>query len=80
MKVAIIGGGAAGMMSAAILALDEQFDGSITLYEKNTRLGAKVIISGGGRCNLTTGVYRTRELLTYYTRGADMAKCVFKSF
>jgi predicted flavoprotein YhiN len=46
MKVAIIGGGAAGMMTAATLALREDFSGSITIFEKNSRLGAKVIISG----------------------------------
>jgi hypothetical protein len=33
------------MMTAAVLALREDFDGEIHLFEKNARLGAKVIIS-----------------------------------
>lgn len=52
-SVAIIGGGAAGMLVAATL-VEANFAGNILLFEKNSRLGAKVIISGGGRCNVTT--------------------------
>jgi len=45
------------MMVAATLAqrkIDNDRNGQILLFEKNKSLGAKVIISGGGRCNLTT--------------------------
>lgn len=70
-KIAIIGGGAAGMM-AAVAATEQGEDApcSVTLFEKNTYLGAKVIISGGGRCNVTTGILEVRELLKNYPRGA----------
>ena len=50
MSVAIIGGGAAGMMAAARL-ISYGFD--VTLYEKNARLGRKLAITGKGRCNVT---------------------------
>lgn len=49
-KVAIIGGGAAGMM-AAIRASERGY--AVTLYEKNEKLGKKVYITGKGRCNVT---------------------------
>jgi predicted flavoprotein YhiN len=41
----------------------------IDLFEKNTSLGKKVIISGGGRCNVTTGIEDKKILATKYTRG-----------
>lgn len=50
MKLAIIGGGAAGML-AAIFAAREGVD--VELYEKNEKLGKKLYITGKGRCNLT---------------------------
>ena len=49
-QVAVIGGGAAGMM-AAITAAKE--GAQVTLYEKNEKLGTKLYITGKGRCNLT---------------------------
>ena len=52
-KLAIIGGGAAGMM-AAIRAAEALGDGScIVLFDKNERLGRKIYLTGKGRCNLT---------------------------
>ena len=50
MKVAVIGGGPAGMMSA-ITAADNGAE--VTLFDKNEKLGKKLYISGKGRCNLT---------------------------
>lgn len=44
-------------------------DADIFLIERNDSLGKKVIISGGGRCNVTTGIHDVRELLTCYPRG-----------
>ncbi len=68
MKIAIIGGGAAGIMVAATL-IEEEIGGEIHLFEKNTLLGKKVSISGGGRCNVTTGVTDKNTLLSKYIRG-----------
>lgn len=50
MRLAIIGGGAAGMM-ASIFAAKKGV--SVDLYEKNEKLGKKLYITGKGRCNLT---------------------------
>jgi len=49
-KAAVIGGGAAGMMTA-VLAAGEKTE--IHLYEKNEKLGKKIFITGKGRCNVT---------------------------
>ena len=49
-KIAVIGGGAAGIMSAIVAA---QNGAQVTLFEKTNRLGRKLSITGKGRCNLT---------------------------
>ena len=49
-KVAVVGGGAAGMMAAVFAARNEN---EVYLYEKNEKLGKKLFITGKGRCNLT---------------------------
>ncbi len=48
--IAVIGGGPAGMM-AAIAA--SQNSSSVILLEKNPSLGRKLLLTGGGRCNIT---------------------------
>lgn len=78
--IAIIWWWAAWMMTAATLAEREDFQGRILLFEKNSRLGAKVIISGGGRCNVTTGICKKQELLKHYTRGAEFLDYAFTIF
>lgn len=50
MKTCIIGGGAAGMMSAIILA---RGGADVVLLEKNEKTGKKLYITGKGRCNVT---------------------------
>lgn len=67
-KIAIVGGGAAGLMTAVTL-LEENITAEIHLFEKNNVLGKKVAISGGGRCNVTTGITDKSILLSKYTRG-----------
>ena len=39
-----------------------------------------MIISGGGRCNVTTGLFKTSELLTKYPRGAEFLVPALKNF
>ena len=50
MRVAVVGGGAAGMVAAWKAA---QNGHQVTLLEANPRLGVKLRISGGGKCNVT---------------------------
>lgn len=49
-KVAVIGGGAAGMFAAIFAAKNKN---EVHLFEKNERLGKKLFITGKGRCNVT---------------------------
>jgi len=69
MKIAIIGGGAAGLMAAATIR-ERRPDAEVFLIERNAKLGAKVLIAGGGRCNVTTGIEDIKTVLTKYPRGA----------
>ncbi|AEG59810.1 HI0933 family protein [Desulforamulus ruminis DSM 2154] len=48
--VVVVGGGPAGMMAAARAA---ECGAAVLLLEKNRQLGKKMLITGGGRCNLT---------------------------
>lgn len=50
MKIAVIGGGPAGMM-AAITAAENGAE--VTLFEQNEKTGKKMYIAGKGRCNIT---------------------------
>lgn len=49
-NVAIIGGGAAGMIAAYAAAVKGH---CVTIYDKNEKLGKKLFITGKGRCNVT---------------------------
>lgn len=53
MKVIVIGGGPAGMM-AAITAAEN--GNKVILLEKMERLGRKLLITGKGRCNITSSL------------------------
>lgn len=58
-KIAVIGGGPAGMLAAYYAAM---YGASVTLIEKNEILGKKLNITGKGRCNLTNAC-DTQEFL-----------------
>ncbi len=49
-RVAVIGGGAAGMMAAIVAA---RAGARVVLFEGNDRVGKKLLTTGNGRCNLT---------------------------
>ena len=50
MKTIIVGGGAAGLFAACILA---RSGAQVTLLEKQNRVGRKLLSTGNGRCNLS---------------------------
>lgn len=79
MKVAIIGGGAAGFFSA-ISAKQHHPDAEVTILEKSNKLLAKVKISGGGRCNVTNGCRNINQLAAAYPRGEMFLKKAFGTF
>lgn len=79
-KVGIIGGGAAGMMVAATLIEKNTFSVEVVLFERNKRLGQKVMISGGGRCNVTTGFEDLKFVLRQYPRGQKFLRNAMYNF
>ncbi len=79
MSIAIIGGGAAGMMAAASYLMAGGKE-RVVIIEKNKKLGVKVRISGGGRCNVTTGTQDIRKALQNYPRGGRYLRYAFHEF
>ncbi|MEA2464418.1 MAG: hypothetical protein QOJ98_2165, partial [Acidobacteriota bacterium] len=58
--IAIIGGGAAGL-TAAIFARRTAPAARIVVLDGAPKIGAKILISGGGRCNVTHDVVTTDD-------------------
>lgn len=79
MKVAVIGGGAAGFFSA-ISVKHHHPDSQVTIYERSDKLLSKVRISGGGRCNVTHHCFKISELVKFYPRGEKPLKKAFGVF
>jgi predicted Rossmann fold flavoprotein len=78
-KIAIIGGGAAGFF-AAIHAASANKTNEVTIYEKTGKLLTKVLVSGGGRCNVTHACFENNRLTTNYPRGERPLKSAFTRF
>ena len=79
MKVAVIGGGAAGFFSA--ISVKEHYpNAEVTIFEKTTKVLSKVKVSGGGRCNVTNGTKSISDLAKAYPRGGKKLKRAFKIF
>lgn len=76
MQIAVIGGGAAGFFSA-IAAKERYPNAEVSLYEKSSKVLAKVKISGGGRCNVTNACRDIDELAKAYPRGQKLLRRAF---
>lgn len=61
--VIVIGGGPAGMFAAGFAARE---GAKVLLLEKNRRCGAKLLITGKGRCNLTSSEENPRRLVEHF--------------
>ena len=79
MKVAVVGGGAAGFFLSARLKrlLPEA---RVVLFERSSRVLAKVKVSGGGRCNLTNSFAGVSDLCHVYPRGHKLMKRLLREF
>lgn len=73
----VIGGGASGMMVAGRSA---ERGLNVLLLEKNQRLGEKLRITGGGRCNITNAEENTRLLLKRYGTAEPFLHSLFSQF
>ncbi|MEI6042621.1 MAG: NAD(P)/FAD-dependent oxidoreductase [bacterium] len=72
--VIVVGGGPAGMISAGRAA---ECGAKVLLIEKNETLGRKLLITGGGRCNVTNSEFDIRKFLE---RFKDDGKFLFSAF
>ncbi|MES2966171.1 MAG: aminoacetone oxidase family FAD-binding enzyme [Patescibacteria group bacterium] len=72
--VVVIGGGPAGMMAAIEAGKRGK---RVLLIEKNPGLGKKLLITGGGRCNVTNNKPVVREMLSQYK---EAGKFLFSTF
>lgn len=57
-KIAIIGGGAAGLAAACAIGKGAE----VTIYERNDRVGKKLLSTGNGRCNLVNTNLSPKQL------------------
>ncbi|HRY63565.1 MAG TPA: aminoacetone oxidase family FAD-binding enzyme, partial [Patescibacteria group bacterium] len=70
----VIGGGPAGMIGAGRAA---ENGARVLLLEKNSRLGAKLLVTGKGRCNITNAEADLKKFITNY---GPKGKFLFSSF
>lgn len=75
--VIVIGGGPAGMMAAGRAA---ELGRSVLLLEKNPKLGKKLLLTGGGRCNLTNNKQNKRIMAAQYKGSEQFLMSVFSQF
>ena len=70
-NIIIIGAGASALMLASLLPKD-----TAVLIESNAKIGAKILVSGGGKCNITNLLMDTK----YYLADADFIEPSIENF
>ena len=78
-KLVVIGGGAAGFFGA-IKAAESNPNLVVTILEQGNDILGKVLISGGGRCNVTNACLEPSELVKFYPRGEKELLAPFMQF
>lgn len=73
MKIVVIGGGPAGMMAAISSAKEGN---NVILLEKNNSLGRKLLITGKGRCNITSSL----EMSEFINNTPGNGRFLFSAF
>ncbi len=75
--VIVIGGGPSGMMCAGRAA---ELGATVLLLEKNTSLGNKLMLTGGGRCNITNADFNTDSFLDNFGEAKKYLYSPFSKF
>ncbi|HRS79100.1 MAG TPA: NAD(P)/FAD-dependent oxidoreductase [Spirochaetota bacterium] len=73
-RVAIIGGGASGLMAACFAAGDGN---AVVIFEKQKKIGRKILVSGNGRCNISN---RHLSIDKYHGKNTRFVHNVFARF
>ncbi|MFN6033591.1 MAG: NAD(P)/FAD-dependent oxidoreductase, partial [Dolichospermum sp.] len=79
LQIVVIGGGAAGFFGA-IACAEANPQAHVTLIEASRQPLAKVLISGGGRCNVTHACFEPQRLVQNYPRGGKALLGAFTRF
>jgi predicted Rossmann fold flavoprotein len=74
--IVIIGAGPAGIMAAISAASNRD---EVVLIEKNEYLGRKLLLTGGGRCNLTN-TCESKDLTHHFSKTGSFLRDAFKAF
>jgi hypothetical protein len=74
--VAIVGAGAAGL-ATAIFAKRRHPNLSVLLLDGATKIGAKILVSGGGRCNVTNSVVTEKD---FYGGSRNVVRRLLREF
>lgn len=75
-RIAVIGGGAAGLMAAGAAA---EYGARVTVFEPNAKLGRKLRITGKGRCNVTNNC-TPEEFMSNVTRNPRFLYAALAAF
>lgn len=76
-EIAIIGGGAAGMLGAIVAARN---GAKVVIYERMNRVGKKLLATGNGRCNLTNIGLNENNLGCMHGTNKEFASSILKRF
>src|ERR1700741_4406009 len=79
MNVIVIGGRPAGFFPA-VNAAEFHPKAHVTILEKSNKLLQKVLVSGGGRCNVTHACFDNGLLIKNYPRGEKELRSAFSKF
>ncbi|MBE9052832.1 NAD(P)/FAD-dependent oxidoreductase [Nostocales cyanobacterium LEGE 11386] len=79
LNIVVVGGGAAGFFGAIACAKANPH-AHVTLLEASRQPLAKVLISGGGRCNVTHACFEPARLVQNYPRGGKALRGAFSRF
>lgn len=75
-KIAVVGGGPAGMMAAGTAI---RYGADVTIFESTSRLGKKLAITGKGRCNVTNNS-SAEEFLENVTKNSRFLYAALDAF
>ncbi|MGL4762551.1 MAG: NAD(P)/FAD-dependent oxidoreductase [Sarcina sp.] len=71
-KVIVVGAGPAGIMASLSAAKNNE----VTLIERNSKIGAKLKLTGGGRCNITNN----RDIEDFFPKVVTNSKFLYSAF
>ena len=73
----VVGGGASGLMASGCAS---ELGKNVLLLEKNKKVGEKLRITGGGRCNVTNAEEDVRKFLSHYGKAEQFLYSSFSQF